>query len=85
MNATRNRRAFLRGIGASVAALPFLRLVENSYAQSDGEQLPQRFPGMPPARFWRIALRCNGRGFSCGATAILEWWMDFSCPPQRSR
>jgi hypothetical protein len=42
----RNRRTFLRGIGASVAALPFLRLVENSYAQSDGEALPQRFIGL---------------------------------------
>jgi hypothetical protein len=46
MKATRNRRAFLRSIGVSVAALPFLRLVEDSYAQADGEALPQRFIGL---------------------------------------
>jgi hypothetical protein len=46
MNASRNRRTFLRSLGAGVAALPFLRLVENSYAQSDGEALPQRFIGL---------------------------------------
>jgi hypothetical protein len=42
----RNRRAFLRSVGVSVAALPFLRLVENSYAQADGEVLPLRFIGL---------------------------------------
>jgi hypothetical protein len=46
MNSTRNRRAFLRGLGASLAAAPFLRLVEHSYAQGDGEVLPQRFIGL---------------------------------------
>jgi hypothetical protein len=46
VSATRNRRAFLRGIGASAAFLPFLRLVENTQAQSEGEALPQRFLGL---------------------------------------
>ncbi|HTQ04358.1 MAG TPA: DUF1552 domain-containing protein [Polyangiaceae bacterium] len=42
----RTRRHFLRGMGAGVAALPFLRLVETSYAQDAGEALPQRFIGV---------------------------------------
>jgi Protein of unknown function (DUF1552) len=41
-----HRRAFLRAVGAGLAALPFFRLVENAYAQSVGEPLPQRFIGM---------------------------------------
>lgn len=40
------RRAFLRAIGAGIAALPFLRVVENAYAQSEGLALPQRFVGV---------------------------------------
>ena len=43
---SRNRRAFLRAVGAGFAALPFARLVENSFAQSMGEALPQRFIGV---------------------------------------
>ena len=46
MNATRSRRAFLRGLGTGVAALPFLRVVEQSYARAAGEELPQRFIGI---------------------------------------
>lgn len=46
MRRSRARRAFLRGLGASVAALPFVRLIENSYAQADGETLPARFIGV---------------------------------------
>jgi len=42
----RGRRTFLRALGAGFAALPFVRLVENSYAQSAGEALPQRFIGV---------------------------------------
>jgi hypothetical protein len=46
VNQSPARRAFLRSLGAGVAALPFLRLIENSYAQSDGEAPPQRFIGV---------------------------------------
>jgi hypothetical protein len=46
MSVMRNRRAFLQGVGASAALLPFLRLVETSRAQSEGEALPQRFIGL---------------------------------------
>lgn len=42
----RGRRAFLRGLGVGCAALPFLRLVEDSYAQAEGLELPQRFIGL---------------------------------------
>jgi hypothetical protein len=43
---SRNRRAFLRAVGAGFAALPFVRLAQNSFAQSMGEELPQRFIGL---------------------------------------
>lgn len=41
-----HRRAFLRAVGAGFAALPFYRLVENSYAQSAGDALPLKFIGV---------------------------------------
>jgi hypothetical protein len=41
-----HRRAFLRAVGAGFAALPFYRLVENSYAQSVGGELPLKFIGV---------------------------------------
>lgn len=40
------RRAFLRAVGAGLAGMPFLRVVENAYAQSMGEEPPQRFIGV---------------------------------------
>ena len=46
MPARVNRRTWLRGLGAGVAALPFVRVVEQSYAQAAGEALPQRFIGV---------------------------------------
>ncbi len=46
MRFLRGRRAFLRSLGVGVAALPFVRLVENSYAQSDGDAPPLRFIGV---------------------------------------
>lgn len=46
MSKFRSRRAFLSAIGGSVAALPFLRVVENSYAQEEGGAALQRFIGV---------------------------------------
>ena len=46
MRTRATRRAWLRGLGAGVAALPFARIVEHSYAQAAGEPLPQRFIGV---------------------------------------
>ena len=46
MSTSRHRRTFLRGAGATLAALPFVRLVENSYAQDMGEAPAQRFIGV---------------------------------------
>jgi len=46
VTASRSRRAFLRAIGAGFAAVPFLKLVEHSYAQAEGVSLPQRFIGV---------------------------------------
>jgi hypothetical protein len=41
-----HRRAFLRAVGSGFAALPFFRVVQDAYAQSMGEALPQRFIGV---------------------------------------
>jgi len=43
---SKNRRAFLRAVGAGFATLPFFRLVEDSFAQSMGEALPLKFAGI---------------------------------------
>jgi hypothetical protein len=42
----KNRRAFLRALGAGFATLPFFRLLENSYAQAAGDTLPLKFVGI---------------------------------------
>ncbi|MGC4091602.1 MAG: DUF1552 domain-containing protein [Polyangiaceae bacterium] len=42
----KNRRAFLRAVGAGFATLPFFRLLENSYAQAAGDELPLKFIGV---------------------------------------
>jgi hypothetical protein len=41
-----DRRAFLRAVGAGLAALPFFRVVQDAHAHSIGEALPQRFIGV---------------------------------------
>jgi hypothetical protein len=46
MKPSLHRRAFLRAVGAGMAALPFVRVVEDAYAQSLGESPPQRFIGV---------------------------------------
>jgi len=46
MKARRGRRAFLRAIGAGLAALPFSNVVKHSYARAEGAPLPQRFIGV---------------------------------------
>ncbi len=46
MRAKRGRRAFLQTLAAGCSALPFLRLVEDSYAEADGEPPPRRFIGV---------------------------------------
>ena len=46
MKPSLHRRGFLRAVGAALATLPFFRVVENAYAQSMGEAVPQRFIGV---------------------------------------
>jgi uncharacterized protein DUF1552 len=46
MKASWSRRALLRTIGAGCAVVPFLKLVEHSYARAEGATLPQRFIGV---------------------------------------
>ena len=41
-----HRRSFIKAVGASLAALPFCRPIENSFAQSAGEALPLKFVGI---------------------------------------
>jgi len=46
MKPSPHRRAFLRAVGAGFATMPFFRVVEDAYAQSMGQALPQRFIGV---------------------------------------
>ncbi|HYQ18094.1 MAG TPA: hypothetical protein VEQ58_20110, partial [Polyangiaceae bacterium] len=53
------RRAFLRAMGAGIAAAPFSRLLENSVAQAAGEMLPLKFitiyhPHGLSAEYWAM-------------------------------
>ena len=41
-----SRRSFLKAVGASATALPFYRLLENSFAQAAGDPVPLRFCGI---------------------------------------
>lgn len=59
MTRSKNRRAFLRAVGAGFATLPFFRLVEDSFAQSMGEELPLKFvtvyhPHGVSAEYWAM-------------------------------
>lgn len=46
MKISRARRSFLRGVGTGFAALPFFKLLEDSYAKAAGDTLPLRFVTM---------------------------------------
>jgi hypothetical protein len=59
MKRSQTRRAFLRAMGAGLAALPCSRLLENSVAQAAGEALPLKFitiyhPHGVSAEFWAM-------------------------------
>jgi hypothetical protein len=41
-----SRRSFLKAVGAGATALPFYRLLENSFAQAAGDPVPLRFCGI---------------------------------------
>ncbi|HYQ02493.1 MAG TPA: DUF1552 domain-containing protein [Polyangiaceae bacterium] len=43
---SRSRRTFLRTVAAGLGALPFLKVVEHSYARAEGATLPQRLIGV---------------------------------------
>ncbi|HEX9620366.1 MAG TPA: DUF1552 domain-containing protein [Polyangiaceae bacterium] len=46
MKRSASRRTFIRAVGAGFATLPFFRLLEDSFAQSTGEELPLKFVTM---------------------------------------
>src|SRR5690606_14747565 len=46
MSIQANRRSFLRAVGAGLAALPMYRLLENSFVQAAGGELPLKFIGV---------------------------------------
>jgi hypothetical protein len=57
--ARRDRRTFLRAVGAGFASLPFFRLLENSVARAAGEELPLNFltvyhPHGIAAEYWAM-------------------------------
>jgi hypothetical protein len=65
------RRAFLRAMGAGMAALPFSRLLENSVAQAAGETLPLKFitiyhPHGISAEFWAMKAADTETAFDIG-------------------
>ncbi len=65
------RRAFLRAMGAGMAALPFSRLLENSVAQAAGETLPLKFitiyhPHGLSAEFWSMKAGDTETAFDIG-------------------
>lgn len=65
------RRAFLRAMGAGVAALPFTRLLENSVAQAAGETLPLKFitiyhPHGISAEYWAMKSGDTETAFDIG-------------------
>jgi len=56
---SKTRRSFLRAVGAGFAALPFMRLLEDSVAQAQGEVLPLKFvtiyhPHGISAEYWAM-------------------------------
>ena len=65
------RRAFLRAMGAGMAALPFSRLLENSVAQAAGETLPLKFitiyhPHGLSAEYWAMKSSDTETAFDLG-------------------
>ena len=67
------RRAFLRAMGAGMAALPFSRLLENSVAQAAGETLPLKFitiyhPHGLSAEYWAMKSTDTETNFDFGYT-----------------
>ena len=57
-----SRRSFLKAVGASATALPFYRLLENSFAQAAGRSGPAAvLRHLPPARHRGRVLRDAGR------------------------
>jgi hypothetical protein len=65
------RRAFLRAMGAGMAALPFSRLLENSVAQAAGETLPLKFitiyhPHGISAEYWAMKSTDTESAFDIG-------------------
>lgn len=46
MSIQANRRSFLRAVGAGLAVLPMYRLLENSFVQAAGGELPLKFIGV---------------------------------------
>ena len=83
------RRAFLRAMGAGMAALPFSRLLENSVAQAAGETLPLKFitiyhPHGFAAEFWAMkATRHRRLTFDISDTRLREL-LAFSRSTMRS-
>src|SRR5258706_14197951 len=65
------RRAFLRAMGAGLAALPCSRLLENSVAQAAGEALPLKFitiyhPHGVSAEYWAMKTGDTETAFDIG-------------------
>jgi hypothetical protein len=74
-----NRRSFLRAVGTGFATLPCLRLLENSFAQAQGAELPLKFiciyhPHGLAAEYWAL----GQRGAGAAVTTDSETSFDIS-------
>lgn len=61
-----NRRTFLRAVGGGFASLPCLQMLENSFAQAQGAELPLKFvtiyhPHGLAAEFWATGQGVSGQ------------------------
>ncbi|HEY8923047.1 MAG TPA: DUF1552 domain-containing protein [Polyangia bacterium] len=77
------RRAFLRGVGAGLASVPFFKVLENSYAEAAGDAPIARFvtlyhPHGIAAELWGMQTADTASAISGGATESTNFSLTFS-------
>ena len=77
------RRAFLRGVGAGLAGVPFFKVLENSYAEAAGDTPPLRFvtlyhPHGIAAELWGMQTADQSTALSNGAVESTNFSLTFA-------
>ena len=77
------RRAFLRGVGAGLAGVPFFKVLENSYAEAAGDAPPLRFvtlyhPHGIAAELWGMQTADQQTPLANGATESTNFSLTFA-------